>query len=193
MNTNTFLETIACNNGKPLHLGYHQERLNNTLKTLNIHTQYDLAALISPPDNTFYRCRFIYDATRFTISYHPYTLTVPSKLRLIVDNAIDYPLKSTNRTALDALYAQRNGCDDVLIVKNGFVTDTTIANSAFFINNQWLTPKTPLLHGTTRARLLEEKKLFPADITARDALDARKIMLMNAMIGCIEMENGIIA
>ncbi len=193
MNTNTFLETIACKNGKPLHLGYHQKRLNTTLKTLNIYAQYDLAALIAPPDDTLYRCRFIYDASEFSIHYHPYSPKSISTLRLIINDAIDYPLKSTNRTSLDALYEQRDGCDDVLIVKNGFVTDTTIANIAFFIDNQWLTPNTPLLCGTTRARLLEEKKIFPADITVQDALDAPKISLMNAMIGCIEMENGIIS
>jgi 4-amino-4-deoxychorismate lyase len=158
-----------------------------------MHAYYDLATLIAPPDNANYRCRFIYDATGFTIEYHPYTLKFPSTLRLILNDAIDYPLKSTNRTSLDALYEQRYGCDDILIVKNGFVTDTTIANVAFFINNQWLTPNTPLLCGTTRARLLEEKKIFPADITVQDALGAHKISLMNAMVGCIEMENGIIA
>jgi 4-amino-4-deoxychorismate lyase len=192
LNTNTYLETIACKNGEPLHLHYHQARLNTTLETLNIHTTYDLATLITPPDNAYYRCRFIYDATGFTIEYHPYTLKFPSTLRLITDNTIDYPLKSTNRTSLNLLFGERNGCDDILIVKNGFITDTTIANVAFFINDQWLTPKKPLLYGTTRARLLDENKIFPADITVQDALAAQKISVMNAMIGCIEMDNGII-
>ncbi len=175
-----------------MHLGYHQKRLNNTLETLDIHTPYDLVTLITPPDNALYRCRFIYDATTFTIGYHPYTLKVPSTLRLLIDNTIDYSLKSTNRSSLDALYEQRNGCDDVLIIKHGLVTDTTIANVAFFINNQWHTPKTPLLQGTTRQRLLDEKLLIPSNITPDIALNAPKIMMMNAMIGCIEMENGII-
>ena len=192
MSTNTFLETIACKNGEPLHLNYHQKRLTYTLKTLNSEANYDLIALITPPDGALYRCRFIYDATGFMIEYHPYIQKFPSTLRLIIDDTIDYSLKSTNRTPLNSLFEQRNGCDDILIVKNNLVTDTTIANVAFFIDNQWLTPKTPLLCGTTRARLLDEKKIFPADITASDALGAQKIKVMNAMIGCIEMENGII-
>jgi 4-amino-4-deoxychorismate lyase len=192
LNTNTFLETIACKDGKPLHLGYHQRRLNSTLEKLNITTTYDLSLLITPPNNGTYRCRFIYDSTHFTVEYHSYVQKLPSSLRLITDNTINYSLKSTNRTSLDLLFTQRNGCDDVLIVKNGFVTDTTIANIAFLINDQWLTPRIPLLCGTTRARLLDEKKIFPADITVQDALDAPKISIMNAMIGYIEMKNGII-
>jgi len=62
----------------------------------------------------------------------------------------------------------------------------------FFINNQWVTPKAPLLEGTTRSRLIDEGKIIPANISIANALNAPKVALMNAMIGFIEMENGII-
>lgn len=70
--------------------------------------------------------------------------------------------------------------------------DTTIANIALYIENQWLTPQVPLLHGTTRARLLDEGFLSPAPLTPNHLADATKIAVMNAMIGFVEIENGII-
>jgi 4-amino-4-deoxychorismate lyase len=155
-------------------------------------TRYNLSELINPPDNALYRCRFLYDHTHCSIEYHPYLPKKITSLRLIHDNTIDYSLKYAHRTQLDSLYAQRGECDDVLILKNNSVTDTTIANVAFFINDQWLTPDIPLLEGTTRERLLDEGKITPARLSVSDVLSAQKIMLMNAMMGCIEMENGII-
>ena len=71
----------------------------------------------------------------------------------------------------------------ISIVQNNLVRDTSIANIALFKNGRWLTPKEPLLCGTTRARLLIEKKIFEADITPKELCQAQKIALLNAMIG----------
>jgi 4-amino-4-deoxychorismate lyase len=68
-------------------------------------------------------------------------------------------------------------------VQGGLVSDTTIANVAFFDGSVWLSPKKPLLEGTTRARLLDEKKIHLADIEANDLKRFKKIALLNAMIG----------
>ena len=48
-----------------------------------------------------------------------------------------------------------DGFDEVVIVKNGFISDTTISNLAFFDGSEWHTPNTPLLKGTKRAELLD--------------------------------------
>jgi len=181
-----------CDQGVAQHLSYHQQRLDTTLQKFNINTPYILSELINPPDNSLYRCRFLYDESQCSIEYHPYIPKKIASLRLIHDTTIKYSSKYSNRSALDKLFDTRNGCDDILIVKNGYLTDTTIANIALFINNQWLTPEAPLLEGTTRSRLLDEGKIIPARLNVSDALKAPKIALMNAMIGFIEMENGII-
>lgn len=192
MKPRTFLETILCTNGAAQHLSYHQQRLDTTLQKFNITTPYILSQLINPPDNALYRCRFLYDELQCSIEYHPYAPKKIASLRLIHTAAIEYSSKYSNRSSLDKLFNSRNGCDDILIVKNGYLTDTTIANIALFIDNQWLTPETPLLEGTTRSRLLDEGKIIPARLSVSDALKAPKIALMNAMTGFIEMENGII-
>jgi 4-amino-4-deoxychorismate lyase len=56
-----------------------------------------------------------------------------------------------------------------------------------------LTPSTPLLEGTTRARLLDEGFLSAACLTPKDIQKADKIAIMNAMVGFVEVENGIIS
>lgn len=192
MKPDTLLETIRCEGGIAHHLSYHQKRLETSLRMVGVSTPYNLSELIIPPDDALYRCRFLYTSHSFTIEFHPYTPKKTSTLRLIPNDIITYSYKFADRHALNALYEQRNGCDDVLILKNNLLTDTSIANIAFYLDNQWLTPETPLLEGTTRARLIDEGKIFPARLSAFDARNASKIALMNAMIGWVEMENGII-
>ena len=92
----------------------------------------------------------------------------------------------------DELYARRGACDDIVIVKNGLLTDTTIANIALYDGNQWLTPASPLLEGTTRTRLLDIGKLTEAEISI-DTLDRYYMTaIMNTMLGFVQVENGII-
>lgn len=193
MKPNTFLETIRCDHGVAQYLFYHQKRLDTTLRNLNITANYNLAKLVTPPDDALYRCRFLYDHSQCHIEYLPHTPKNVTTLRLIKDDTIDYSYKYENRSVLNTLFDKRNGCNDVLIVKNGYITDTTIANIAFFIDNQWLTPEVPLLQGTTRSRLMDEGKITPASLNVSDALKAPKIALMNAMMGWFEIDNGIIS
>lgn len=192
MKPDLLFETIRCQDGLAAYLDYHQKRLTSSLQCLGSKIHFDLQALITPPNIGVYRCRFIYDAASYRIEYHPYSARKISSLRLVVDNTIHYPLKYTHRDTLNYLFELRDGCDDVLIVKDGILKDTTIANIALHIDGQWLTPQSPLLYGTTRARLIDEGLLMPALLTPDDLLNTKKVALMNAMVGFVEIENGII-
>lgn len=186
------LETIRCEQGIPAHLEYHQRRLERSLTRLGVNAEYSLKSLIVPPDNSLYRCRFLYDENGCRVEYHPYIHRKIRSLTLIHDDKLEYSLKSADRSALDRLYLQRGNADDVLIVKNDLLSDTTIANIALQIGGRWFTPKTPLLEGTTRARLIDEQKLFCEDLEVSALRTASKIALMNAMAGFYIVENGII-
>lgn len=182
-----------CDHGIAHNLFYHQQRLNATLQKFNIETSYLLSELISPPDCLLYRCRFLYDASSYHIEYLPYISKKITSLRLIHDDTLEYSSKYSDRNQLNQLFNARDGCDDILIVKNGYLTDTTTANIALFIDDRWLTPKTPLLEGTTRSRLIREGKIFPVSLRVSDLVRAQKIALMNALTGFIEIENGTIS
>ena len=83
---------------------------------------------------------------------------------------------------MDYLFSQKVSCEEIIILKNGIVTDTSIANIAIFYEGVWITSKHCILNETTRARLIEDKKIFEKDITLEMLKNASKIALLNAMI-----------
>ena len=172
------LETIKAQDGMLFHLPFHQLRLESALEGSSL----DLAQILEPPVHGLYRCRVVYDAKGYEVSYHPYAKRSVEKLKLIEDNSIEYCKKYADRSALDTLFTKKEEADDVLIVKNGLITDTTIANVAFLYKNRWITPKQPLLNGTTSMRLRLEGRIFEEEIYAEDIKKFETMALMNAMI-----------
>lgn len=189
---NYFLETIKSLDGKLYHLEYHQRRFESVLSSLGVKKFPQLIHFIDPPKDALVRCRVLYSKDTLSVSYHPYTIKNIQNIKLIEDNNIEYTQKSADRSALDRLFAKRDECDDVLIVKNGLLCDTTIANIALFRDGIWYTPYAPLLNGTTRMRLLDEKKIIKKNIYADDIKLYTKVALLNAMIGFYEKDINIL-
>lgn len=180
-----YFETIKCEDFEVFNLDYHQKRVANTIG-LNINLQ----EYINPISEELLRCKLIYDENGVVdVLYFPYKKREIKSFKIIFDNEIEYSKKYLNRAKLDELYEKRDDCDEVIIIKNEIVTDTTIANIAIFYENSWITSKNCLLGGTTRARFLEEKKLFEKDITLDMLENASKVALMNAMIGFDEIKD----
>lgn len=179
---NNFFETIKVVDGKCFNLEYHQARYESVLSSLGIKNIKNLQTYIEAPKSGVYRCRLVYNESEIMVSYHKYKKRDIKFLKLIFDNDINYEKKSTFRDEIDKLYDLRKDCDDVLIIKNLLVTDTSIANIAFYSNGTWITPKNPLLKGTTRARLIKEGVLFEKDIKVNEIRTFSKIALLNAMI-----------
>ncbi len=186
------VETIKVDDEQAYFLKFHQARLERSCSALDWNCKYDLFKLISPPDKSLYRCRFVYDEKGFEIEYIPYKMKKIQTLQSIEVDDLDYALKYADRSALEELSLEKKDADDVLIIKDGFVTDTSIANIAFFDGENWLTPRHPLLEGTSRARYLSKHKLKLADISLQNAKKYEKFALMNAMIGFVEIQDGII-
>ena len=173
-----YFETIKCDDLQIYHLSYHKKRIANT-----IGKNIDLQEYIYPPTNDLLKCKFIYDKDDILdITYERYTNKEFKKFKIINDNNIQYSYKSIDRDDINRLFQKKEDADDIMIFKNRLLTDTSIANIAIFYNNQWLTPKKPLLKGTTRERYLEQGILDTADITIDMLQKATKIALLNAMI-----------
>ncbi|MDH4944591.1 aminotransferase class IV family protein [Sulfurimonas sp. C5] len=174
-----YLETIKIYNQKVYNLEYHQKRVDTTIGQGKL----ELSSIIQPTQKELTRCRIVYDEEgKYTIEYFPYKKRNIHSLKLVFCDDIDYDKKYENREKLNELFGKKESCDDILIVKNGLVTDTSIANIAFFDGVNWLTPKTPLLEGTMRAKLLNEEKIYLADIPYQELNKFQKIALLNAMI-----------
>lgn len=177
-----FLETIKSQDANIYNLQYHQQRYESVLQSLGISIFKKLNNYLNPPTNGLYRCRLVYDKVNIEVEYFKYIKRDIKTLKLVFDDHIDYEKKSTSRETLDKLFKKRELCDDIIIVKNSLLTDTSIANIALYDGKKWFTPKKPLLKGTTRQRLLDNGKLFEKNIKADDIYGYKKIALLNAMI-----------
>ncbi len=183
-NTSTLLlETIKIEDGEVFNLSYHQARCDESRKALfNSTDRLDLSSLIQAPPKGLYRCRILYDEKIHSIEYIPY---MPKEIHTlkIVSSDLKYDHKYANRDALNKLLQTHTDADDILIEKHGYLTDTTIANIAFYDGKQWFTPEKPLLKGTMRAKLLDEGFLHTRKIKKEEITDYTHVALMNAMIG----------
>ena len=177
-----FLETIKIHEGSIRHLPYHQERVDRTVKVHfpNITPPRLSRSLKQVPIAGTYKCRILYSETIQTITFEAYT---PKEIRTctLVETDIEYAYKYADRSALEIL-KKRYVTDEIIMVKEGFITDTTYSNLAFHDGTKWITPRQPLLPGTMRAKLLKEKKIFEMEITPKDLGSFRDMALLNAMI-----------
>jgi len=175
-------ETIKIEDGKVFNIEWHNKRFNKSRQELlNLSNELNLLDYIStPPTLGLYRCKVVYDKNIISVDYFPYQTKVFKTFK-ITPSEINYDYKYFNREVFDSL--KSDGFDDIIIEKNGFLTDTFIANIAFYDGAHWLTPKVPLLEGTTRAHLLQEGFLKEYPIKKERIKNYTFFALMNSMIG----------
>ncbi|MCF8361994.1 MAG: aminotransferase class IV [Prolixibacteraceae bacterium] len=180
------VESIRIENKKLQNIDLHNERFQKARKTMFNESDYvNLEKHLEIPANISgkrYKCRVTYDGNSLLYTIKQYYQRPVHSLRIVHINHIDYPIKTDNREQLDNAFALRNGCDDIIIVKNGFITDAWAANIILFNGNEWHTPSTPLIRGTQREYLIRSQQISVKDITEKDLGKYSKIKLVNAMI-----------
>lgn len=178
MDSVKYFETIKCEDNEVFNLEYHNKRVANTIAK-----NFDLSEYIYPINEKLLRCKVIYNEDEIIdINYFEYKKREIKSFKIVNNNEIEYSKKYLNREELDNLYNKKDNCDEVIIFKNNLLTDTSIANIAIYYENIWITPKTPLLYGTTRQRYIDEGFLKQSDITLEMLNKASKIALLNAMV-----------
>ncbi len=189
-----FFESIRVVNGRVMNLSQHQIRIDRTMKSINSKDFLDLKKHIATLDLSklgVYKLRISYNAHKAEIlktRFEAYEEKSINTLKL-VDINFKYEHKSENREALNHAFTKKDGADDVLLVRNDLITDTWYYNVAFYNGEIWLTPKDALLQGTMRAKLIQTKKIIPAEIKVQDIASFKKIRLFNAMIPWSEQKD----
>ncbi len=192
------LETVKVKNSLLQNVGYHNERLNRSKRELYGSTgDINLERAVRIPENLtadVYKCRIVYSTDIYSVSFERYTPRKINSLKLVECNDIDYRYKYAERTKLDELLKSKGDCDEILIVKNGLITDTSFSNIIFFDGYKWITPSYPLLKGTKRQQLLDDDKIIEASVTPADLSKFQYAKLINAMVdiedgGIIEIGN----
>lgn len=185
-----YIETIRIEKGRLRNIAYHDRRMNEVRREVwgvdrsaSIETYIDAS-----PYEERTRCRVAYGRDVESVEFFPYQIRPVHSLQLVRGGQIEYRRKRADRSELNALFACRGEADDVLIVRGGLLTDTSIANIALGDGTGWYTPASPLLEGTQRACLLDAGMIRPLDIHADDLSRFQKIRLFNAMIDFGEIE-----
>lgn len=178
------LETIQIKDGKPINIDCHSARFNQARAELfGISASLDLSESIQVPTECLaglYRCRLVYERDIEEISFSAYQFKPVQSLKIVEAPDVDYAYKWADRQVFKDLLQQNSDADEIIIAKNGSITDCTFANLAFWDGEKWFTPGTPLLKGTKRAKLLEDGKITEARIGVSDVKKYQKICLINS-------------
>lgn len=185
------LESIKLKDGRLHNLKYHQLRMNGAMAELFTDApEIDLNKHIQISEQCrtgLFKVRILYGPAIERVEFEAYQRRTIRSLKIVHHESIDYHLKFTDRQILQELYAQRGDCDDIIIIKNGWVTDAFAANLLFFDGQKWVTPNSPLLKGTQRQFLLNEGIISEKEIREDEISGYSKVGLINAMVGFEEM------
>lgn len=180
-----FIESICILDGEIRNLEYHQQRMNHSrYKLFGLMDELDVSEIIQIDENQKsgkFKCRIVYAESIEEIQILPYQIRPIHSVRLVENNAIEYRFKFEDRQAFAYLKDAVNE-DEIIIVQNGQITDTSYSNLVFFDGEKWITPTTYLLNGTMRQSLLQTKQIIEKPIQVKDLNRFESFKLINAMM-----------
>lgn len=179
-------ETLCIDNGRIRNAEWHRRRFETSYGSLYRHcptySLFDNTHISSEYNTGIFRLRISYNESSTKTEIEPYITKNITRLKVwAVAPSFDYSLKYTDRSVINNLFSQRGNCDDVLIIKDGMVTDTSVCNIVFFDGQKWITPSTPLLCGTARARLLADGTIEERPVAESDIHKFEAFRLINAL------------
>jgi 4-amino-4-deoxychorismate lyase len=189
------LETIRLENGKMMNIPYHENRIDRSLKKFygkrELPLIRNLIQISGSQDSGVFKCSMVYSNTDFKISIQPYRKRNITSLLLIEKPDLHYDFKYADRSLFDNFLPQGNINSEIIFTRRGILTDTRYTNIALEKDGLWITPQTPLLEGTQRAFLIDNKLIQTGEISHNEINDFSRIRLFNAMIpweDCIELD-----
>lgn len=180
-----FTEAIKVKDGKFFDLPAHIARMQQTSLLFSKESIiFSLSENIIPAEKQkgLFKCRIVYSDHIESVEFIPYTFRTISKLAVVTDDDIEYRHKWANREALENLLASKGNCDDILIIKNGLVTDTSFSNVVFEDESGLYTPNSFLLNGTKRQTLIKNRVIKERIIRKEDLALYSHLHIINAMI-----------
>ncbi|MDR2142205.1 MAG: aminotransferase class IV [Deltaproteobacteria bacterium] len=178
-----FLETIKWLDDRYYNLALHEARLARTCqKRFGRDPGFRLAEVLPKnPGPGLIKARLVYSRDDFAISCAPYSWPVINNARL-VSSDLYYGEKFLDRSAINDLKA-KSLADEIIIVQDGQLTDSSIANLALQDRaGNWFTPEKCLLPGVKRAALLATGRLRARLIRPEDLVNYESLSFINAMI-----------
>ena len=179
----TFSEVIRIDDGQPQHLSYHLRRMAKTV--MDIYGKAIPKFQVSVPEHARtgrVKCRIEYTDEILSVEYTPYSPRMRKSVATVRDDSISYKYKSVDRRQLARL-VRKAGTDDVIIVRNGMITDASYCNLILEDHEgKMFTPADALLHGTCRQRLIDNGTVVERHISIDDLRCYKHIYFINAMM-----------
>lgn len=179
-----FIESIKIEDQQMYLLQLHQRRVDETFahfgKEGSINLEKIYKVLEHDGDGLF-KLKISYDLDKnFRTQIIPYAISELDSFKLVENNSFDYSFKFEDRAPLELMLRQAK-TDEIIIVKNNHITDTSFSNILFKKGKDWYTPTTCLLNGVQRQHLLKSKKIKQAEITVQNLNEYSHFQLINAM------------
>ncbi|MBV6879328.1 aminotransferase class IV [Epilithonimonas ginsengisoli] len=185
-----FIESIKVEDQKIFLTELHQKRMNETFSNFAKECKIDIQSLflnLEHDEDGLYKFRIEYDLeNNFKTQIVPYAISEHDDFGLVIDNEIDYTFKSADRTQFQKM-KNDSSADEIIIVKENQITDTSYSNLLFLKDKTWFTPKTYLLNGVMRQSLLASKKIKETEITVDNIKEYSHFQLINALNDFDEM------
>jgi 4-amino-4-deoxychorismate lyase len=179
-----FIESIKVEDQKIFLVELHQKRMNETFSNFGKVCKIDIYSQflnLEHEEDGLYKFRIEYDLeNNFKTQIIPYAISELDDFELVIDNEINYSFKSADRTQLQTL-KDKSHADEVIIVKNNQITDTSYSNLLFLKDKTWFTPKSYLLNGVMRQNLLQLKEIKETEITLDNIKEFSHFQLINAL------------
>ena len=179
-----FIESIKIEDQKAFLLDLHQKRVNQTFAHFGKEGSIDLAKIfknLEHDEDGLYKLRIVYDLDKkFTTQLIPYAIPEIENFQLVENNSYDYSFKFEDRKEFERMKTKAK-TEEIIVVKNNHITDTSYTNILFLKGKEWFTPTTYLLNGVMRQHLLHEKKIKETEITLQNIKEFSPFQLINAM------------
>ncbi len=179
-----FIESIKVEDQEVFLIDLHQKRVNDTFAHFEKEGSVDLQKIfkdLALDEDGLYKLRVSYNLEQnFTVQMIPYAIPEIEDFQVVNVDDLDYSFKYEDRKVFQDLKAKTKA-DEIIIVKNGYITDTSISNLIFFKNKEWFTPTTYLLNGVQRQHLLKIGKIKEIEITLDNIKEFSHFQMINAM------------
>ncbi len=162
----------------------HQKRVNQTFAHFGKEGSIDLAKIyknLQHDEDGLFKLRISYDLDkRVRTQMIPYAIPEIQGFLLVENNSFDYSFKFEDRKELEKM-KMKSRAEEIIIVKNNHITDTSFSNLLFLKGKDWFTPTSYLLNGVQRQNLLKHKKIKEAEITLQNIKQFTHFQLINAL------------
>jgi 4-amino-4-deoxychorismate lyase len=179
-----FIESIKIEDQEIFLLEFHQKRVDQTFAHFGKEGSIDIAKIykhLEHDEDGLYKLRIVYDLDKkVRTQMIPYAIPEIDDFQLVENNSYDYSFKFEDRKELEKMKI-KSKAEEIIIVKNNHITDTSFTNLLFLKGKDWFTPSSYLLNGVQRQSLLKLKKIKETEITLQNIKQFTHFQLINAL------------